>query len=223
MVNERNSDLSTIDAVNNASGKNELNGIQRRREENLAANEPSAPTLENAKTNVQPNDTSDEGKGESLTGQKTKSEKSRAMYPAKNSGNRSGFSTLENAAAAGKDVPFESGKAERIAFDVSRLNASVQKSKYSFRLPKVAYQKSGQVQAAPPPLKVDKVKTPLAERLSLSIYASPDWSRLDVRRDEPDAFQYGDEELQVGILAGVRVSLKLVVAGWGRIRRFQLR
>jgi len=92
-----------------------------------------------------------------------------------------------------------------------------------FRLPQVAYQKSGQVQAAPPPPKVTKIKTPLAERLSLSVYASPDWSKLDVRRVEPDAFQYGDEVLQTGILAGIRVGLKLGVAGRGRIQRFQLR
>ena len=209
LVNERKSDPSTIDAVNNASGKNELNGIQRRREENLAANEPSAPALENAKTNVQPNDTSDERKGEALIGQKTKHEKSRAMYPTKSSGNRGGFSTLENAAPVGKDAPFESGKAERIAFDVSRLNASVQKPKHSLRLPKIAYQKSGQAQAAAVPPKVAKIRTPLADRLSLSVYASPDWSKLNVRRDEPDAFQYGDEELQTGILAGIRVGLKL--------------
>lgn len=209
LVNERNNNLSKIDAANNPSGKNEFNGIQRRPEENLTANEPDIPALENSKTNVQPNDNSDEGKGESLIGQKTKGEKSRAMYPTKNSGNKSGFSALENAATAGKDAPFESGKAERIAFDVSRLNASVQKSKHSFRLPKIAYQKSGQVQAATPPPKVAKIRTPLAERLSLSVYASPDWSRLDVRRDEPDAFNYGDEELQTGILAGVRVGLKL--------------
>lgn len=207
LANQPNSDLSTIDAVSNTSGRNGPDGIQRSRKGNLAANETSAPVLENAKTNAQPNDTSDDGKGESMIGQEIKGEKPGTMYPTKNSGSRSGFSTLENAATAGKDAPFESGQAKRIAFDVSRLNASVQKSKPGFRLPKVAYQKSGQVQAPPP--KVAKIKTPLAERLSLSVYASPDWSRLDVRRDEPDAFQYGDEELQPGILAGVRVGLKL--------------
>ncbi len=60
--------------------------------------------------------------------------------------------------------------------------------------------------------KVIKIRTPLPERLSLSAYVSPDWNKLDVRRDEPVAFKYGDEELPAGILAGIRVKLG---AKWG--------
>lgn len=56
---------------------------------------------------------------------------------------------------------------------------------------------------------IPKIRIPLSEKLSLSAYASPDWSKLDVRRDNVDAFNYGDEELQAGLVAGLRASLKL--------------
>ncbi|GAB2797959.1 hypothetical protein GCM10027275_49320 [Rhabdobacter roseus] len=57
--------------------------------------------------------------------------------------------------------------------------------------------------------KAPKIRIPLSEKLSLSAYVSPDWSKVDVRRDEADAFKYGDEELQAGIVAGIRAGLSL--------------
>jgi hypothetical protein len=56
---------------------------------------------------------------------------------------------------------------------------------------------------------ITKLRTPLSERISLSAYVSPDWNKIDVRREEPDAFTYGDEELLIGVVAGLRASVKL--------------
>jgi len=58
-------------------------------------------------------------------------------------------------------------------------------------------------------LKLPKVRTPLLDRLSLSSYVSPEWNGIDVRRNEPKAFNYGDEELQAGITAGLRAGIRL--------------
>lgn len=201
--------LSQIDAGEKPAmnGKNQMISA-----ENLAATKSDNSTLENSKTNAELNSLPEEGNGKSPIRQKS-TEKSSTTSFTENSGERSKVSSLENKNAAGEEALFENShensQENRLVLDVTRLKRLTQKTRHTFRLPKIMYQNPLQVQAAVPPPKVAKIRTPLPERLSLSAYVSPDWNKLDVRRDEPDAFKYGDEELQAGILAGVRVGLKL--------------
>lgn len=58
-------------------------------------------------------------------------------------------------------------------------------------------------------VKWPKPRIPFIDRLSLSGYVSPELNRVDVRRGEPNAFKYGDEELQMGVTGGVRVGINL--------------
>lgn len=203
-------DSSLIDAADNPSVNSETNGKnQTTNAENLVANNPNDPARANSKTNVKRNTELGEGQVDLLIDRETRSKKTRTSYPLQKSENRSEFPPFVQSAATEGEVLFKNGREDRIVFDVSRLNALAQKSRYAFKLPKIIYQKPLQVQAAKVQPKVAKIRTPLSERLSLSAYVSPDWNKLDVRRDEPDAFKYGDEELQAGILAGVRGGLKL--------------
>lgn len=207
-VKGEHGDSSLIGASDHPSGKSETNANDKKiNAENLVANNPTDPALANSKTNDQPNGNSNNGKEKTLTVQKFSNEKSSAFYPNEDIGNR--LSKLESKLAAEKEVPFENDKAERLVFEVSRLKGLPQRPRSNFKLPRIIYRNSLQVQAVTPPPKVAKVRMPFAERLSLSAYVSPDWNKLDVRRDEVDAFKYGDEELQAGILAGVRVGLNL--------------
>ncbi len=166
-------------------------------------------TLENSKTKAEPNSQSDEGIRSSPVDQKPDSKE--VSVPALTGSPEEGSKTsaLKDGTSAREKVLFENRKEERLGLDVSRLNALAQKPGHPFKLPKIPYQKPTQAQAAAVAPKVAKIRTPFPQRLSLSAYVSPDWNKLDVRRDEPGAFKYGDEELQAGILAGVRVGQKL--------------
>ena len=88
--------------------------------------------------------------------------------------------------------------------NLAQLNARPLDQGRTLRMPRIRYR----LPATYVP-KVPKIRTPLSERLSLSAYVSPSWNTLDVRRDEVGAFKYGDEELQAGVVAGLRTSVKL--------------
>jgi hypothetical protein len=57
--------------------------------------------------------------------------------------------------------------------------------------------------------KKTEANIPFIDRLSLSVYASPEWNAIDVRRNEPKAFNYGHEELQAGLTAGLRADVQV--------------
>lgn len=177
-----------IDAANSQSDKPETNGNDQM-------------------DTIELNTKSDKGIRNSLFNQKSAG-KSSTPTPTENSGDGSKTSTLEPKNPTGREALFETNQEERWVLDVSRLNALPLKSSSRFKSPKIAYRKPIHLQLAASPKGV-KIRSPLSERLSLSAYLSPDWNKLDVRRDEPDAFTYGDEELQTGILVGIRGGLKL--------------
>jgi hypothetical protein len=70
-------------------------------------------------------------------------------------------------------------------------------------IPKIKYQLP-QIKTQSP-----KIKIPFVDRLSLSVYASPEWNAIDVRRNDPKAFNYGDEHLQIGLTAGLRMDVQV--------------
>ncbi|MFN8353776.1 MAG: hypothetical protein U0Y10_05010 [Spirosomataceae bacterium] len=59
------------------------------------------------------------------------------------------------------------------------------------------------------PIKLLRPRTPFIERLSLSAYYSPEWNDLSIRRDEPTAFGYANQDVSNGSAFGLRIGVKL--------------
>lgn len=57
--------------------------------------------------------------------------------------------------------------------------------------------------------KVKKPRTPFSERLAVSVYYSPEFNNLYLRRDELEAFEYGHEVVTSTQTVGVRANIKL--------------
>lgn len=70
-------------------------------------------------------------------------------------------------------------------------------------IPKVNYRVAGT------PTKLPKAKVPFFNRLSISTYIGPERNWIDVRRGEPNAFKYGNEQLEQGNTVGLRIGAKL--------------
>jgi hypothetical protein len=73
----------------------------------------------------------------------------------------------------------------------------------SFGIPKINFHSSVKTTGSSP-----KIKVPLVNRLSVSAYVMPKGNNIDVRRGEPNAFKYGNEELGPGVAAGLRAGIK---------------
>jgi hypothetical protein len=74
----------------------------------------------------------------------------------------------------------------------------------TFGIPRINFHSSAKTAASLP-----KIKVPLVNKLSVSAYVMPKGNNIDVRRGEPNAFKYGNEELGPGVVAGLRAGIKL--------------
>lgn len=57
--------------------------------------------------------------------------------------------------------------------------------------------------------KSKKPRQPFSERLSLSAYYAPELNKLNLRRDNIDAFEFGHESITSTQVAGIRVGIKI--------------
>ncbi|RDB02658.1 hypothetical protein [Runella aurantiaca] len=71
-------------------------------------------------------------------------------------------------------------------------------------IPKIHYKSKNQSTAKP-----KKPRQPFSERLSLSAYYAPELNKLNLRRDNIDAFEFGHESITSTQVAGMRVGIKL--------------
>jgi hypothetical protein len=71
-------------------------------------------------------------------------------------------------------------------------------------IPKIHYTLKNQPTAKP-----KKPRQPFSERLSLSAYYTPELNKLNLRRDNIDAFEFGHESITSTQVAGMRVGIKL--------------
>ncbi len=71
-------------------------------------------------------------------------------------------------------------------------------------IPKIHYTLKNQPTAKP-----KKPRQPFSNRLSMSVYFSPELNSLHLRRDQIDAFEYGHEKITGTQVAGMRVGVKI--------------
>ena len=71
-------------------------------------------------------------------------------------------------------------------------------------IPKIHYKSKN-----PTNQKLRKPRQSFGERLSLSAYYAPELNRLNLRRDDIDAFEFGHESIKSTQVAGIRTGIKL--------------
>jgi len=72
------------------------------------------------------------------------------------------------------------------------------------KIPKIHYKLTSQPTAKP-----KKPRQPFIDRLSISAYYAPEQNKLNLRRDEIDAFEFGHEKVTSTQVAGVRMGIKI--------------
>lgn len=195
--------------IEKSNGTNSFNNLEQNEETGTADNnlEKEQNTQSGLITNLNTRQNSIERSKNKLniTHGKT-SKRSEQNYPIKNQiGNgKSNTSLPPLRSRENGELVEESPVHASEAFTVDYLEPLPIAPNAPLRLPLIKHHSTSKTMA-----KLPKVRTPLIDRLSLSSYVSPQWNSVDVRRDEPKAFDYGDEELQVGVTAGLRAGIRL--------------
>lgn len=85
-----------------------------------------------------------------------------------------------------------------------------------FNTPKIALLEANKTNNTEKTEKSEKPKTPLKDRISVSAFISPEYSDLSVYRSEPEAFNYGYEQIEnsssFGLRASIDISQKLSIS-----------
>ncbi|AXE18259.1 hypothetical protein DR864_11145 [Runella rosea] len=124
-----------------------------------------------------------------------------------------GQNLTENKTLIGNSVPSAGGlnappeplnEVETSLLNLSLLEPLNYSTSPHLHIPKIHYKSKNPTNAKP-----RKPRQPFSERLSLSAYYAPELNKLNLRRDNIDAFEFGHESITGTQVAGIRVGIKL--------------
>ncbi|MEA5404729.1 hypothetical protein VB776_17475 [Arcicella sp. DC2W] len=114
--------------------------------------------------------------------------------------------------SSGESVNLINSNSESISPQIVRM--TLKKLDYKpvngyFNLPKIAYHQSNKTNPDITIEKPEKPKIPLMNRIAISAFYSPEYSNLTVYRSEPEAFNYGNEQIAHSNSYGLRASIDI--------------
>lgn len=117
-------------------------------------------------------------------------------------GNQNSSASIDNQVV----IEGDASQAEFKRLNIARLQALPYHFEIEANVPKIRYRT---YQKPSVPIRLPKQGLSLLERISVAAFVAPEWNNLNVRRNEPRAFDYANQVIKAGNMIGLRLGVQL--------------